>query len=317
MNKPIGVLIPTFRRPDSLERAIRSVFDQAAVEELLQDIVIVDNSPEGSARKLVSRLRGDAPVPILYVHEPRPGVATARNSGLEAVNAPYVAFLDDDEEAPSDWIVRLFHTHRTFKADVTFGPVRGVVPEDSGWAKSYLERFFSRIGPKTSGLTHENYGCGNSMMTRATALHGVPFDPTFDEVGGEDDWLFERLRREGCIFAWSAEAWVWEHAPTHRANLAYTLRRAFSYGQTPARTCVDRRDWVGMVYWMAVGAGQAAVYGAIAYALKLMGSPRRADMADKAARGLGKVIWWNTPRFYGEAEAARSAPAPLTAECAP
>jgi len=314
--RPVGVLVPTFRRPDSLERALRSIFAQQAGAELLQDIVVVDNSPEGSARKLVARLRRYAPVPLLYAHEPRPGVATARNTGLEAVNAPYVAFLDDDEEAPPDWLARLFHTHRAFKADVTFGPVRGVVPDGVGWERPYLERFFSRLGPSVSGLTDTVYGCGNSMMTRATALHGVPFDPSDDDVGGEDDRLFERLRDEGCIFAWSAKAWVWEHAPSHRANLDYTLVRAFSYGQTPARACIERgrRDFLGLARWMAIGLGQLTVYGSAALALHLKKSPRRAEMADRAARGLGKIVWWWTPRFYGKAEAARTEPMLAPAE---
>ena len=309
MNRPVGVLIPTFRRPKGLERALQSVIEQVGREDLLQDVVVVDNSPEGGARRFVERLRRTSPVPLLYVHEPRPGVANARNAGLEAVKAPYVAFLDDDEEAPTHWLATLFHTHRTCKADVTFGPVRGVVPEDTGWAAPYLERFFSRLGPESSGFCATNYGCGNSMMTRATALHGAPFDEALNEVGGEDDRLFERLRAQGCVFAWSAEAWVWEHAPAERATLAYALRRAFSYGQTPASTCAHNRDWTGVAFWMAVGVGQVIGYGARYLALRLAKSPKRADMADKAARGLGKVIWWRTPRFYGEAAAAAT-PAP-------
>ena len=306
---PVSVLIPTLRRPEGLERAIRSVLEQQGAGDLLQDIVVVDNSPEGSARRFVDRLRRNSPTPLLYVHEPTPGVATARNSGLRACHAPYVAFLDDDEEAPPSWLAKLFLAHRTYKADVTFGPVHGVAPESSGWAKPYLDRFFSRLGPAESGVTDAVYGCGNSMMTRVTVLAGpAPFDAGRDETGGEDDRLFERVRDDGGVFAWAADAYVLEHVPPHRATLGYTLLRAFSYGQTPARACVDRspRDWAGLVRWMLIGAGQALVYGVAAAVLWALKRPARAEMADRASRGLGKVIWWRTPRFYGAAEAART-----------
>jgi succinoglycan biosynthesis protein ExoM len=315
MPRPISVLIPTMRRPQGLECALRSIFDQEGLDDLVQDVVVVDNSPEGSARRFVDRLRRHSPAPLLYVHEPHPGVATARNSGLAACHAPYVAFLDDDEEAPADWLARLFLVHKTYKADVTFGPVRAVTPEDSGWSRPYLDRFFSRFGPAESGLTDTVFGCGNSMMSRATALaSAAPFDTSLDNVGGEDDHLFQRIRAEGGIFAWAAEAFVYEHVPAHRAKLAYTLRRAFSYGQTPARMCFDRqpRDWLGLVKWMLVGAGQTAVYGFGALVAWGLNRPERAGLADRASRGLGKVIWWRTPQFYGAAEAARTQPAPAT-----
>ena len=101
---PVTVLIPTLRRPDSLARALRSVFVQDGLGEIAAEIVVVDNSPEGSALGTVDMLRGASAVPLIYVHEPRPGVATARNAGLARSAAPYVAFLDDDEEAPSRWL---------------------------------------------------------------------------------------------------------------------------------------------------------------------------------------------------------------------
>jgi succinoglycan biosynthesis protein ExoM len=280
----ISVLIPTLRRPQGLERALRSVFEQDGAAELVQDIVVVDNAPEGSARRFVDRLRRASPVPLLYVHEPVPGVATARNSGLAACHAPYVAFLDDDEEAPPDWLARLFRIHLETRADVTFGPVRAVLAKDHPWAQDHLVRFFSRIGPETSGPTETVYGCGNSLMTRATALAAAaPFDTGHDEVGGEDDHLFARIRADGGAFAWAADAYVLEHVPEHRANLAYALRRAFSYGQTPARMCADRRDLAGLARWVAVGVAQTLVYGAAALALWALKRPDRAPMADRAA----------------------------------
>lgn len=301
----IAVMVPTMRRPDSLARALRSVFAQDR-PELIAEIVVVDNSPEASARETVDALRPASPRPLIYVHEPRPGVATARNAGLASTRAALIAFLDDDEEAPPAWLGLLHQIHRRHYAAVTFGPVRGVTPASAGWAGPYLDRFFSRLGPAESGPTDTAYGCGNSLMTRERALLGpAPFDAGADETGGEDDRLFAGLKAQGCRFAWAAEAYVYEHAPADRARMSYALWRAFGYGQTPSELCARAGDWPGVAKWMLVGAVQLALYGIKAALLWIVRSPARAEAADRAARGLGKICWWSPQRFYGQAALMR------------
>jgi glycosyltransferase involved in cell wall biosynthesis len=304
----VTVLIPTLRRPEGLARALHSVFAQQQARELIAEIVVVDNSPEASALATVEAMRPLAPAPLVYVHEPHPGVATARNAGLAQSSAPYVAFLDDDEEAPDRWLAPLLETHLRFEADVTFGPVRGVVPAVKASRRPFLEGFFSRLGPEQSGLIDDSYGCGNSVMTRATVLAGPsPFDSAADLTGGEDDRLFTYLRTKGARFAWAAEAVVYEHAPPHRATLAYTFTRAIGYGQSPSQICNRAGDHLGVARWMLIGAGQTVLYSFGALGLWLARRPERYRYANLAARGLGKIFWPNFLHFYGAAEAKRSA----------
>jgi len=298
---PVAVVIPTLRRPASLSRALASLFSQDDAANLIAEIVVVDNAPEGSAHETVAGLATVSPAPLIYVHEPRPGVATARNAGVNSVSrSGYIAFLDDDEEAPPGWLAALIRTHLAFGADVTFGPVQGVA-EVKASQKPYIEDFFSRRGPATSGLLQDTaFGCGNSLLTRATALSGpAPFDPAADLTGGEDDRLFNALRAKGARFAWAADALVYEHAPAHRARLAYTFKRALGYGQSPSQICARRGDWIGVCGWMLVGVGQAGFYGVITAALWASRRPARFLYADKTMRGLGKVIWANVLNFYG------------------
>ena len=306
--KPVAVVVPTLRRPEALERALRSLAEQAGLRELVAEVVVVDNAPEASARPVVDRLGRQGLLPLRYVHERRSGVATARNAGVRELTAPYVAFLDDDETAPPDWLARLLEAHLKFGAAVTFGPVQTALPDPDHWAHAYLQRFFARTGPKVSGPVDQVWGCGNSIMTRAVALKGPePFDVAADQTGGEDDYLFRKLRAEGANFAWAAEAFVFEHPPAERASLGYTLKRAFSYGQTPARLSADAHDWPSVAKWMAVGMAQTLLYGAAAGGLALVRRAERAEMADRAARGLGKLVWGVTPKFYGQAALAQSA----------
>ena len=304
----VAVIIPTLRRPQSLERAVRSIFAQERVADRLAAIVVVDNDPTGSAAPTVSRLRDDSPWPLVYRHAPIPGVATARNAGLAATDAPLIAFLDDDEVASPRWLAALLHARESTGADVVFGPIAGRAPEAAPWLRPYLERFFGRAGPAATGLIAQPFGCGNSLMLRQTALPGeAPFSAASDHVGGEDDVLFAALMGRGGRFGWAADAWVEEYAPAHRATLRYTLTRAFAYGQGPSQAAAAARDWPGVLRWMLIGAGQAVVWGILAAGLTLAASPRRADLYDRTARGVGKLFWMKglEPRFYGAHELAR------------
>ncbi len=310
----VTVLIPTFQRPDSLARAIRSVFTQDRAE-LIQEIAVVDNDPDGSAFATVEALRPSSVLALLYIHAPPPGVATARNAGLAATSAPYVAFLDDDEEADASWLGALFDVHQRFGADVTFGPVQGRTPGADPWKRPYLERFFSRTGPAQSGVIQHVHGCGNSMMTRATALQGpAPFDIRANHTGGEDDILFARLKVQNACFAWAAEAKVDEHAPAHRTTLAYALARAVSYGQSPSQLALRRGDFAGVLKWTLIGAGQAVVYSLFSLILLLTFNRGWIDALDQAARGLGKMLWLSHFHFYGVGAAKRSSGAAGSAE---
>ncbi len=304
----VAVIIPTLRRPDSLERALRSLFVQTGVAERLREIVVVDNDPQASSRETVDRLRPAAPVSLVWRHAPRPGVATARNEGLAATNAPLIAFLDDDEAASPGWLAALLAGQAITGADAVFGPIRGRVPDGTGWATPYLEHFFGREGPAQSQRIDHPYGCGNALLVRATALPGAaPFNASADQSGGEDDALFAALADRGGRFGWAADAWVDEFAPPHRATLRYALTRAFAYGQGPSQTAAAARNWPAVARWMVIGAGQTAVWTLAALPLILTRDPRRAQVLDRAARGLGKLCWMKgfEPHFYGARELAR------------
>jgi succinoglycan biosynthesis protein ExoM len=304
----VAVIVPTLRRPESLERALRSLFAQTGVADRVSAIVVVDNDPVGTAAATVEALLPQSPWSLTYVHAPRPGVATARNAGLAATEAPLIAFLDDDEAASPGWLAALLKARETTGADAVFGPITGQAPDAAAWLKPWLERFFGREGPTRTQVIDHPFGCGNSLMVRATALPGpAPFDAGTDQAGGEDDALFAALAARGGRFGWAADARVEEFAPAHRATLNYALARAFAYGQGPSQTAAAAKDWPGVARWMVIGAGQTAIWGMASAALTLIASPKRAEMYDRTARGIGKLFWMKgfEPRFYGARELAR------------
>ncbi len=90
----VSVLMPTYNRRDTIERAIDSVINQTFSDWEL--IVVDDGSTDDSAEFVLQR----------YAHEPRvklirqenQGFPGARNTGLRASAGKYIAFLDSDDE---------------------------------------------------------------------------------------------------------------------------------------------------------------------------------------------------------------------------
>ncbi|MGY6629324.1 MAG: glycosyltransferase family 2 protein [Oceanicaulis sp.] len=298
---PIAVLVPTFRRPDSLERALRSLFQQARTPD---EIIVSDNDPAGSARAPVEALQADAPCPLIYVHAPAPGVSNARNAGFAAASAPRIAQLDDDESAPPHWLEALEAVHETSGAGITFGPVQALADGAGPVLSAWLTRLYSRAPGHAEGLIAKPYGCGNSLIDRRRCALPTPvFDAAANETGGEDDILFTALAGAGARFAWAPGAQVIEHVETSRATFGHAARRSFAYGQGPSQTALKSKRFGALAAWVVVGAAQAAAFTLALPAALIAGPVPAAACIDRLVQGAGKMVFFDfaAPRFYGAA----------------
>lgn len=98
-SKLVSVVIPTYKRPDFLVRAINSVLNQTYSN--VEVVVVDDNNPDTEARFRTEEIMKqfcDNPKVKYIRHEKNKNGSAARNTGTRASNGEYVAFLDDDDE---------------------------------------------------------------------------------------------------------------------------------------------------------------------------------------------------------------------------
>ena len=302
----VSVVIPTFRRPDGVKAALDSVLAQTRLPD---EIVIVDNDPEASARTVIEAFQDKPPCPIRYVHEPRPGVSNARNAGFGAAQGRFIAFLDDDETADAAWLDALLTTAETLEANVVFGPLRGAALDAAGVRGDLALRLYSRCGPEQDTLLDKPYGCGNSLIDRsAFDLPEAPFDPRMNVSGGEDDVFFLMLARQDARFAWSVKASGVEWVAPDRTTWRYLAARSFAFGQGATQTACHAGQTGKVAFWMGVGLGQALIYTPLAALAALVAPAKAAALLDKGIQGAGKLFWTKAfePRFYGQTVTAPS-----------
>jgi glycosyltransferase involved in cell wall biosynthesis len=96
---PVTVVIPCYRCQDTIERAVQSVVSQSF---LPTEIILVDDASDdcGATAMVLEQLRETYTscfqVKVLR-HRQNLGLASARNTGWNIAEQPYVAFLDADD----------------------------------------------------------------------------------------------------------------------------------------------------------------------------------------------------------------------------
>jgi GT2 family glycosyltransferase len=238
---PISVVLCTRDRPELLRSAITSLL---ALDYPEFEVIIVDNASATDLSAEVVAAIGDPRVHL--VHEPRPGLARARNRGVLESAHTIVAFTDDDVVVDPQWLRGLQDGFRS-AADVDC--VCGIVP--SGELISYSQAYFDArvtwarscrpavyrlseppVGQVLFPFQVGQYGTGANFALRRSAILALG---GFDEAlgvgsptrGGEDIDMFVRVLLDGRGLTYQPNALVWHR---HRADVAALHEQIAGYG---------------------------------------------------------------------------------------
>ncbi len=273
----VMVLIPTFRRPNSLGRLLDALETLETSADV--SVLVADNDAEGRQGHDLCRARQDSfrfPLETICVTER--GIAQNRNAlvarALADPRMRFVAMLDDDEWPHPGWLEGLLGTQAQFGADLVEGRIECVY-ENLQTAGTDQHATVAQE-PEASGPIAMPQATANLLLTRACLdrIAAPHFDPQFALSGGEDRDFFIRLKQAGASFAWSAEALAYAYVPVTRTGLKWTLARAYGVGNSDMRIFLKHCAGAGALFRELIKIAAAFVI-APPLLLLLAASPRR------------------------------------------
>jgi succinoglycan biosynthesis protein ExoM len=240
-HKPLRVCvaIPTYRRPELLERLLGGIARLAVPTDCVVEVLVMDNDPAQSTRAAVADRRKRFPFALSYAHVQEPGLSSVRNFALgRARGFDFLAMIDDDEIPQPQWLVELLRVQEATRADGVIGPVPRLVPRDtSRWLRD--GKFFDLPLYADGSFMKDGYS-GNCLL-RVSSIErlGIGFDPALNFAGGEDLMFFREWLGRGGKLAYAAHAVAEESVAANRLNALYILQLNFRRGNT--LSLCDRR----------------------------------------------------------------------------
>lgn len=181
-NALVTVIIPTYKRPHLLVRAINSVLNQTYKN--LEVLVVDDHSQDATP----SVVRAVTDTRVRYVgHDANKGLPAVRNTGIRAARGEYIAFLDDDDEWREDKIEKQLLHIKEYDAILCMGIWKG-----------YPLRLHYRTEITSDDLRRGSFN-PSSALIRTDVLRDIMFDENLRQ--GEDWDAFIRIAQRYSI-AW-------------------------------------------------------------------------------------------------------------------
>ena len=194
----VSIIIPTHNRPQLLPRAVASAF--AAGSDV--EVVVVDDASTDETAEVCQTLKG-----IKYLRvEQNVGVAGARNAGVIASSADYIALLDDDDvRLPETIDLQLTQLERS-DAGLIYGQARLTGALDRVDIDSYPQSCPS--GDVFWQLLTQNFIPSGSVIFRRSCLQTIGlFNPA---IAGIDDWdLWIRIAAAYPVVALEEPVVIW------------------------------------------------------------------------------------------------------------
>jgi glycosyltransferase involved in cell wall biosynthesis len=237
----ISVILCTFNRAQLLPRALHSLFEQS-LEKSEYEIVVVDNASTDNTAEIIKEFEAKYSSPIIVpVYELRQGLAYARNTGCKHATGRYLAFIDDDCLAETDWLQVLWESYERIEpSPLGVGGIVAPLYDERRpkWFKESYELDTWGDQPRFLEEGESFTGCNMSFRRDVISTLGG-FNVEFGMGGenlalAEETELFRRIwateGKDSALY-YTPRAVVQHDIDPHKMTVSYQLKRAFSAGQ--------------------------------------------------------------------------------------
>jgi GT2 family glycosyltransferase len=218
------IIVPTRGRVGYLTRALASLLPQAREEGV--GVVVVDDGPDAGTRTAAEQAGAR-----YAAHERTLGLNAARNTGIEATDADWLFFVDDDVEVRPGWLAALLAAAREAPDAVAVlaGPIHARIDNPR-------YRQCGREGAPITFLEDDRgVAWGANLGVRRAWVERVgAFDAGRELYGDEQEWQ-DRARAAGGRVLWVPGAAL-DHVRTGAdATVRSLARAAYARGRASRR----------------------------------------------------------------------------------
>jgi glycosyltransferase involved in cell wall biosynthesis len=237
-----SVIVPTRGRPGYLRVALDSLAAQD-LEPDAYEVLVVDDGPDAGTRAVTEEVAARSAAPLRYVErEGVPGLNSARNTGLDAAASDLIVLVDDDVEAPAEWLRELVAGRARHPEALAFGgPIR-LRLEDSRLPMCGREPppITNLDGGPVDREIELVWGANMAFDRRALDLAGR-FDPGVPYGFDEDMWE-RRLRAAGGRIVYVAKAGLVHRRDARDTRVGRLVRESYRRGRALRRYVEHRGD---------------------------------------------------------------------------
>lgn len=99
----VSAIIPAYRRPDKLRKAVHSLLAQD-LDPARFEVIVIDSSPDESNKEVICALQERAPCSLRFFGKEPEGPGPSRNLGAREAHGEFLAFMDSDCVASPQWL---------------------------------------------------------------------------------------------------------------------------------------------------------------------------------------------------------------------
>ncbi len=217
----VSVIIPTYNRRDSVERALYALAQQTLAPENYEVLVSIDGSQDGTREMTAAFL---APYRLDSFWQPNQGRAAACNAGIRIARGDVLVILDDDMEPAPDCLGRHSQAHPMGSRFGVMGaaPVycKSADPQIGAYVAEKFNRHLDNLAQSDHQLVLRDFYSGHFSIRREVLMEAGLFDEAFRIYGNEDLELSLRLTKSGVRLVYDPRTLARQHYSKDFAALA-------------------------------------------------------------------------------------------------
>jgi glucosyl-dolichyl phosphate glucuronosyltransferase len=237
----LSVVIPTHNHCEFLRETLRRLGRQVMPARVAWEVIVVNNGCTDATPATVDAAAVSFPVPLRLVSEPKLGVSSARNKGIQESLGRVIAFVDDDTFPEHHWLQAVWQCFEKEHCDAVIGRIelhwRTKTP---AWVNEDVFGFMGYLDYGASSRwidnTDEPPNGGNMAFRRSVLIDLGGFNASLGRIGrslfgGEEPELFTRFLKKKFTAIYQPDAVVYHVVDAWRVRKSYFRKVHFNEGK--------------------------------------------------------------------------------------